>query len=114
MELTVAPAGQVEPAATLKPSAPAEPPPAPPAEVELTIESTPKVVDVYLGKDKLGSSESPVRIKRGDEKVRLTFKAAGYAPKEIDVPAGSNAVVDVTLTKVAPVKRPSGKPEVEF
>lgn len=111
---TVMPANQVEPLGAPKPSAPALSPAAPPAEVELTIESTPKVVDVYLGKEKVGSSESPVRVKRSDEKVKLTFKAAGYAPQEIDVPAGSNTVVTVTLTKVAPVKKPAGRREVEF
>jgi serine/threonine protein kinase len=116
-EPTVTPANQLELAAAPPPGASAEPSPmlpALPAEVELTIESTPKVVEVYLGKEKIGSSESPIRVKRSDEKVKLTFKAVGYAAQEIDVPAGSNTVVAVTLTKVAPVKKPAGRREVEF
>jgi hypothetical protein len=76
-----------------------------PAEVELTIDATPKVVDVYQGTTKVGSSSAPVKLKRAEGKVKLTFKAAGYAPQELEVTASSNAVVDVTLKKVAGTRR---------
>jgi eukaryotic-like serine/threonine-protein kinase len=82
-----------------------------PAEVELTIDATPKGVDVYQGAAKIGSSAAPVRIKRGDEKVKLTFKAPGYAPKDVEVPASANATISVSLVKAGGGGK---KPEVEF
>ena len=72
-----------------------------PAEVELTIDATPRVVDVYRDGAKIGSSDKPLRLARADGKVKLTFKAAGYAPQDLDVPASANAVVAVTLKKAA-------------
>ncbi len=91
-------------APTVTPSATAEA--ALPAEVELTIDATPKVVDVYLRGDQdrhLGGARAS--IKRGDAKVKLTFKAAGYAPQDVEVPAAANTVVAVTLKKIAAGKR---------
>jgi serine/threonine-protein kinase len=106
------------PTATAEPTAkPAEPVPtvtpsaAVPAEVELTVDATPAPVDVYLGKTKIGSSAAPLRIKRADGKVKLTFKAAGYAPQDMDVPASSNAAVQVTLKKLGGGK---GRGDLEF
>jgi hypothetical protein len=110
---TVVPAQQLAQAGTATPDALAEAKPELPAEVELTIQSTPKVVEVYLGKEKIGSSAKPVRVKRSDEKVKLTFKAAGYTSQEIELPAGANAVIAVSLTRAAKASRP-GSPELEF
>ncbi len=42
-----------------------------------------------------------MKIKRGDGKVKLTFKAPGYAPKDVDVPASANTVISVNLVKAA-------------
>ncbi len=107
-----------EPAQTIQP--PIQPPPvvapgnqgapsasaeALPVEVELTVEATPKVVDVYQGATKLGSSAAPVKVKRADGKVKLTFKAPGYAPQDLEVPASSSAVVAVTLKKMGGTRR---------
>ncbi len=100
------------PAVTVAPAAPSAAPvvePAP-AEVELTIQSTPSVVDVYLGGEKIGASPGPIKIKRGDKPITLTLKAAGHAPSEITVTPSANVVVpSIKLARVA-VKRP----EVEF
>jgi hypothetical protein len=80
-------------------------PEAPPADIELTIDADPKTVDVFQGPTKLGSSASPIKIKRADGKVKLTFKAAGYAPQDIEVPASANTVVAVKLKKVVGQKK---------
>jgi hypothetical protein len=37
--------------------------------------------------------------------VKLTFKAAGYAPQDLEVPAAANTVVSVTLKRIAAGKR---------
>jgi eukaryotic-like serine/threonine-protein kinase len=100
------PVPAVTPSAT--PSATAE---APPAEIELTIDATPKVVvDVYRDGQKIGSSDRPVKVKRADGKVKLTFKAAGYTSQEMELPASASAVVPVTLKKATGGK----KSELEF
>ena len=75
--------------------------------MELTIDATPKAVDVYRDGAKIGSSAAPVKIKRADGKVKLTFKAVGYAPGDMPVPVSANRVVEVKLVKVK-------KRDVEF
>ncbi len=106
-EPTVAPAA---PAPTVKPAETDEP--AAPAEVELKFDASPKVVDVYQGAQKIGSSAAPIKVKRSDGKVKLTFKAPGYASKDVEVPASENTVISVSLVKAAPAG--GKKPEVEF
>ena len=86
-------------------------PPALPAEIELTVDATPSPVDVYLGKTKIGTSAAPVKIKRGDGKVKLTFKAQGFAPQDMEVPASGNTAVQVALKKVGGGR---GRGELEF
>jgi serine/threonine-protein kinase len=81
-----------------------------PAEVELTLDTTPKDVEVYLGKDRLGTSAKPLRLKRGDEKVKLTFKAPGYATQDLEISPATDAHVAVALVKLggATKKKPGG------
>jgi serine/threonine protein kinase len=86
-----------------------------PAEIELTVASTPTEVDVYLGKEKLGTSAKPVHLKRGDEPVKLTFKAPGYASQDLEVSASEGARVTVTLAKiVGPAKKKPGGGDLEY
>ena len=73
--------------------------PALPAEVEITIESTPKVVDVYAGGAKIGSSAAPLKLPRGDAPRKLTFKAAGFLAQELEVPVQASGPFTVTLKK---------------
>jgi serine/threonine-protein kinase len=75
-------------------------PPALPAEVDLTVESSPKVVDVYLAGVKIGTNAAPLKLKRVDGKVKLTFRADGYAPRELDVPASVTATIKVELPRI--------------
>jgi serine/threonine-protein kinase len=81
-----------------------------PAEVEITVDATPRIVDVYLGAAKVGTSAAPIRIKRAEGRVRLTFKATGYLPKDVDVQATASTVVNVVLKKAAG----QGRKEYEF
>lgn len=90
--------------------------PAAPAEVELTIQSTPKAVQVFLGGKKIGTSGALLRLKRSDAPVKLTLKASGYVDTEVEITPSANVVLPATLT---PVKGPKkgGSPtrsEVEF
>jgi len=108
----VATAASGRPAETVKPvdGAPAVTPSAEavtaPAEIELTIDATPPV-DVYLGAVKIGTSAAPIKLKRGDVKVKLTFKAVGYVAQDVEVPAAANTVVAVKLVKAAGAKKKS-------
>jgi serine/threonine-protein kinase len=99
------PAAAQETAAPPPSVVPSVTPEAPPADIELTIDADPKTVDVFQGPTKLGSSASPIKLKRADGKVKLTFKAPGYTPQDIEVPASANTVVAVKLKKVAGQKK---------
>jgi serine/threonine-protein kinase len=101
------------------PPVPAVPPPRPaasapvvapakPSEVELTIQSSPKEVDVYLDGEKIGTSAGTLRIKRGDAPVTLTLKAPGYAPAQVDIVPSANVVVPAKLVRLR------ARPEIEF
>jgi eukaryotic-like serine/threonine-protein kinase len=70
-----------------------------PVEIDLQIQSTPALVDVYRGIEKLGTSAAPIKLKRG-EKVKLTFKAPGFAPTDVDLTPTQSTFLPVTLTKV--------------
>ena len=97
-----------EPLPVVSPSVTAE---VVPAEIELTIHAVPSTVDVYLGAEKVGTSAAPVKVKRGEGKVRLTFKAPGYAPQDVEVSAAANGVATVTLKKAGPSAK---RGELEF
>jgi eukaryotic-like serine/threonine-protein kinase len=101
-----------------KPAGPGAPATAPsvevamPAEVAFTVESTPPGVDVYLGTEKLGTAPGPIQVKHGDAKVKLTFKAPGYKPTDVEVVPSAGTLLSVTLLKLPP--KQAGKPEIEF
>ncbi len=104
---------------TVAPSSDA-PPPLPadkPAEVEITITSEPAVVDVYVDKIKIGTSEKPIKIKRAEGKTKLSFQAKGYVTEDMDVSLASNLGLQIKLKKAAGpavVKKNGGKGELEF
>jgi hypothetical protein len=110
-EAAKAPAKPPDPPPAVAPSATATAEAAP-AEVEITVDATPKavVVEVYRDGEKIGSSDKPVRLKREDGKVKLTFKAAGYASQDKEVPASASSTVAVTLKKPGSGK----KSDLEF
>ncbi len=83
--------------------------------IELTVESKPDLVDVFVGKKKLGDSSKPFEIDRAEEPVELEFKANGYFPKKLEVTPKANSVVSVTLKRI-PTKKTvtKKKSEIEF
>ena len=86
-----------------------------PAEAEITVESTPKEVEIYLGKEKLGTSARPLHLKRSDEKVKLTFKAPGYAPQDLEIAPSAGSHVAVSLVKIgAGAKKKPGGGDLEY
>ena len=86
-----------------------------PAEAELTIESTPREVEIYQGKEKLGTSARPLRLKRSDEKVKLTFKAPGYVSQDIEISPSADARVAVSLMKISvAAKKKPGAGDLEY
>lgn len=90
--------------------------PALPERIELTVDSKPKVVEVFVGDDKLGDSKAPIEMARGDMPVELVFKAAGYLPKTLEVTPKANSVVSVSLVRI-PVRTKATKKkksEIEF
>jgi serine/threonine-protein kinase len=117
---TAAPAATtVTPVVSVAPQ-PSAPPPSvattgdtPPPDIQLTIDSEPKIVEVWQGPTKLGTTERTVKLPRSSEKVKLTFKAPGYAPQTLDVTPNEDASLKVRLLKPA---APGGgkRPEVEF
>jgi serine/threonine-protein kinase len=81
------------------------------AEVELTIETNVSgEVDVWLGTEKLGSAPGIVKLPRGDAKLTLTLKAAGYAPVEIGVTPSASRVVSASLVRLPAAAPPRVKP----
>ncbi|MEP7120721.1 MAG: serine/threonine-protein kinase [Byssovorax sp.] len=105
--LVVAPSAPtvVTPVATVVPA-----PVGLPAEAEITVDSTPKEVEIYLGKDRLGTSAKPLHLKRSDDRVKLTFKAAGYAPQDLEIAPSADSHVAISLVKlgVGAKKKPGG------
>lgn len=81
-----------------------------PAEVEITVDSTPKDVEIYLGKEKLGTSAKPLHLKRSDDEVKLTFKAPGHAPQEMEIAPAADSHVAIALVKIGggARKKPGG------
>jgi serine/threonine-protein kinase len=106
-------------AAAPLPSAAAPPTVTPTTELAmesvLTIASTPKEVDVFLGKEKLGTSTNPILVKRSDSQLKLTFKAAGYAPQDVEVSAAADTKIAVALVKIGvSVKKKPGAGDLEY
>jgi serine/threonine-protein kinase len=108
---TVVPAKTVEPVPAVVPSAA---PAALPAEVDLTVESTPKLVEIWQGTTKLGTSAAPLKVKRGDEKLKLTVKAVGFAPQEVEVTPSESQKVTVSLLKKAASGGSTKRGDLEF
>ena len=88
---------------------------APSDEVEITVQSAVRA-DVYLDTTRLGSTPGPFRLKRSDAKVKLSVRADGYKPADVEVTPTANVVAQVTLVRpTGPSrKRPPGEIENPF
>jgi serine/threonine-protein kinase len=112
--VAVTPSAAPSATVTVEPVPSASATPAEPPRVKITVQSTPKSVDVYLGGEKLGTSpDDDIRIERGDEEVELTIKAEGYVSSKIKVKPSADAVVGVKLTRKGGSNKPGYSP-LEF
>ena len=85
----------VVPAGDVKSSAPGT---AKTGQVLISLDTDPKVVDVYRGADKIGTSEKPIPLARGKDGATLTLKAQGYLTRQVDVRTdGEDATIPVKL-----------------
>ena len=80
------------------------------AEVQVTVRSTPEHATIYCGDEKLGLAPGPVNVKRGNAKVKLTLKADGYAPADVEVEPSENTTVSIKLNKNASARPHGPKP----
>ena len=71
-------------------------------DVELTVQATPTNADVFLAGERLGAAPGPFKIRRGDAKVKLTVKAEGYKPLELEVVPSASATLSAPLVRAAP------------
>ena len=89
------------------------------ADVAFTVKSVPDGVEVWSGDEKLGTAPGPVRLPKGTDKLKLTFKAKGYKSSDLDVTPTADGTLSVTLTRVAaggpaPKRRGGGELENPF
>ncbi len=75
----------------------------PTEEIDVTVQAIPAGSEVFLGATRLGAAPGPFKVRRGDEKVKLTVKAAGHKPLDVEFSPSANVVLPVTL-----VRLPSG------
>ena len=72
-----------------------------PVEVRVTVKAFPEHAAIYLGDERIGVAPGPVTLKRGTDKVKLTLKAEGYVPYDVELEPTDNTVVNAKLTKAA-------------
>ncbi|MBI5536399.1 MAG: serine/threonine protein kinase [Deltaproteobacteria bacterium] len=68
-------------------------------DVAFTVQSVPADVEIFLGDEKLGTSPGPISVRKGTDKIKLTFKAKGYKSSELEVAPTADGVLSVTLQK---------------
>jgi serine/threonine protein kinase len=91
-------AASATPSATAAPAPTAAPSAAPDEEVKVTVRSTPPNAEVFEGDKPLGLAPGPLRLSKRAGTTKLTFKAPGYLPRDVDVSASGDGVVSVALT----------------
>ncbi len=77
--------------------------------VDLKIVTSPEHVNVFRGKERLGTTPDPIRLPKSSEKVTLTLKAEGFRALDLEVdPSESSTVTNVKLTKAGPAGAHTG------
>ena len=79
----------------------------PTEEIDVTVQATPPTSEVFLGATRLGAAPGPFKLKRGADRVKLTVKAAGHKPLDVEILPSANVIVPVTLTKAPAGARPA-------
>jgi eukaryotic-like serine/threonine-protein kinase len=72
----------------------------PPDDVLVTVKCVPEHAGIYLGDERIGVAPGPVKLRRGADKVKLTLKADGFAPTDVELEPVDNTVLNAKLTKV--------------
>jgi serine/threonine-protein kinase len=86
------------------------------AEVELQVDSKPKEVEIFVGGERVGTSSSPIKLKKG-KAVKVTFKASGYKPLEREISGEKDEAIAIELARAAaaggppPAAPPAGAPK---
>jgi len=105
-------------------SLPSAAPTALPSERELTVKpdqavhevvtvrlaTRPTDVEVWLGDRKIGTTESPVSLPRGSDRLELHLKKAGFADQTVSLAPDRDQVIDATLTPLAIHREPATSP----
>lgn len=87
-------------------------------EVEVTVQSQPAHVEVFVGDKPLGVAPGPIHLPRSDQPVKLTLKAPGHRPQDVEFVPSKGGVISVILSrapaqkKTAPASGSTG--ELEF
>lgn len=72
-----------------------------PKMVEVTIAGAPDGADILVDGNVVGTTPRPIALPAGSASVRLTVKAKGFNPADVDVVPSKDTVVSVTLTRPA-------------
>ncbi len=110
--VTAAPGTGAAPATAAPTAAPtAVVTPAVDTEIDVEIQSAPEKAEVFADGQRLGIVPGPFKLKRGSDKIKLTIKAEGYRPQDVEITPEKNLVIPVPMTKNAPlpVKATKGK-----
>jgi serine/threonine-protein kinase len=70
-------------------------------DVGITFYGAPEGTDVWLGEEKIGTTPGAVRVPRTAGTIKLTLKAKGHRPKDVDVNAAEDGSISVTLEKAS-------------
>ncbi len=84
-----------------------------PAEVALTLRTTPARTSVWRDGTKMGDAPGPVMLPRADRTVKLVVKADGYKPAEIDVDTKEDTTVVLSLGKASRPAQRAARPDVK-
>jgi hypothetical protein len=92
-------------------------------DVAVVVDTTPSPVAVFLGRERLGSSDEALRLPRSDRAVTLTLRAPGYKDLELDVLPARDLELTARLQRrprpavprpKAPVPKTRSQQELEF
>jgi serine/threonine-protein kinase len=78
-------------------------------EIELSINSVPSPVDVYIGVNRVGMSPGPIKLKRSPAKIHLVFKARGYATGEMEIDTKTDSAISVHLQRFRKPRSPKSR-----
>lgn len=97
-----------------EPSRPARP--KLPKTVKITFKGPPPGAEVFLGDERLGTTDAPLSVPRGDTSATLRIQAEGHLPRSVVVVPSQDLPVQIELESTpppAPKRKPKRKPQPE-